>query len=59
MDIRTIPQEDGTTEQVIITSTHELTKVMQLLIIHQVEGQVNIHIEENGDVRISRPVYQN
>lgn len=59
MDIRTIPKEDGTTEQVIITSTHELTTVMQLIIIYQVEGQVNIHIEENGDVRISKPVYKN
>ena len=60
MQITTLVQEDGNLEQIIVTSSNELISIIQHLIIRQFpEGQVNIHIKDDGQVYITKPVFQN
>jgi hemin uptake protein HemP len=60
MNITSIVKEDGSLEQVIVTSSGELVEVIRKIIVHDMmEGQVNIHIQDNGQVYITKPQYKN
>lgn len=49
---------EGRTEEIVVTSWQEMMSIMQFMILHDIKGQVNLHIQEDGSVKGSKPMFE-